>query len=104
MSFDRSQEPAGPVLFCHNCEQPVPEGATHCPRCCGEDGQQGATKRRAIIGGMVGLMAGGVLAAISSSIIQPEGDAWRLVFGITAACALTGAILGVWGGNRPGKQ
>jgi hypothetical protein len=98
MPFDRSSQPAsGQALYCHNCEAEVPAGASHCPRCCGEDGEQGVAMRRAVIGGMVGLMAGGVLAAICSSALGGAEGGWMLPLVIAAGTTVAGVLVGVLG-------
>lgn len=85
-----------PSLICQNCESAVPLGAEHCPTCCGADGQLGVTKRRAVIGVLVGLMAGGVTAAV---VIGPEGS-WSVVMGIALGGALAGLLVGVLGRRK----
>lgn len=100
MTKDSSCQPAADVaLVCQNCEAEVPAGAAHCPRCCGVDGQLGESKRRAVIGGLVGFMAGGVAAAVYSSIVGPESGNWSVVGGIALAGIVFGVLLGVF--NRP---
>ena len=98
MPFEHSpQSASGRALYCHNCEAEVPAGLAHCPRCCGEDGQQGAAMRRAVIGGMVGLMAGSVLAAVFSSALGGAAGGWGAVLGIAAGATVAGVLLGVFG-------
>lgn len=98
MPFDRSHQSApGQALYCHSCEAEVPPGAQHCPRCCGEDGQEGAGMRRAVIGGMVGLMTGGILAAILSSVLGQAGGSWMPALGIAAGGTVGGVLIGIFG-------
>lgn len=84
---------------CQNCESAVPAGAEHCPICCGADGQLGVAKRRAVIGALVGLMAGGIAAAVVSSFIGPEGS-WGLVIGIALGGSATGLLVGAFGKEK----
>lgn len=83
------------TVVCGSCGHEVPNGAIYCPRCCGEDGQLGAVKRGGFIGGVLGMMAGGIVAAIWSSIVGPERGTWGMVFGITLGAAVTGLMLGM---------
>lgn len=83
------------TITCHSCEREVPNGSIYCPHCCGEDGREGAIKRGGFVGGMLGLMAGGILAAVWSSIVGPERGTWGMVFGITMGSVVTGVLLGM---------
>jgi hypothetical protein len=83
------------TVVCQSCEQAVPNGAIYCPYCCGEDGREGAIKRGAFVGGVIGLMVGGVVAAIWSSIVGPERGTWGMVFGVTIGFVVTGLMLGM---------
>ncbi len=87
------------ALICQSCERPVSADAAHCPHCCGHDGQLGEGKRRAVIGSIVGLMAGGIAAAVYSSFAGPERTSAEVVFGIALGAALTGLVLGIL--NKP---
>lgn len=83
------------TITCESCEREVPNGSIYCPHCCGDDGREGAIKRGGFVGGMLGLMAGGVAAAVWSSIVGPERGTWGMVFGITMGSVVTGALLGM---------
>lgn len=83
------------TVVCAGCEREVPNGSIYCPYCCGEDGQLGAVKRGGFIGGVMGMIAGGLIAAFWSSIVGPERGTWGMVFGITLGGAVTGLILGM---------
>ncbi len=83
------------TVVCAGCEREVPDGSIYCPYCCGEDGQLGAVKRGGFIGGVMGMIAGGLIAAFWSSIVGPERGTWGMVFGITLGGAVTGLILGM---------
>ena len=98
MSFEQVQQsPGSSMVICQSCEAEVPSDASHCPSCCGEDGQLGATKRRGFIGALVGLMGGGVSAALISSIIGPERSSSGLVFGITFVGVALGLAVAFFG-------
>jgi len=86
---------APPTVTCESCEREVPKDAAFCPYCCGEDGQLGAVKRGAFVGGILGLMAGGIGAAVWSSIADPERGNWSMVLGITLGCVIAGVVLGM---------
>jgi len=91
-----ADQPAAPqTVICRSCEREVPNGAIYCPYCCGEDGQLGAIKRGAYVGSILGLMAGGVIAAIWFSIVGPERGTWGMVLGITLGSVITGLMLGM---------
>ena len=99
---DRSKpvEAAGKALsaqtiICESCERELPHDSIYCPYCCGEDGRQGAIKRGGFVGGIFGLMAGGVGAAVWSSIVGPEQAGWGMVLGITMGTVVAGALLGM---------
>lgn len=83
------------TVTCGSCLQSVPNGAIYCPRCCGEDGQLGAIKRGGFVGAVVGLMAGGIVAAIWTAIAGPERGTYGMVFGIALGSAVTGLMLGM---------
>ena len=83
------------TITCESCEREVPNGSIYCPYCCGEDGREGAIKRGGFVGGILGLMAGGVAAAVWFSAVGPERGTWGMVFGITMGCVVTGALLGM---------
>jgi len=83
------------VVVCPGCEREVPHGATYCPYCCGKDGRGGALRRGGFIGGIGGLMLGGVLAAIWSSVVGPERATWGLTFGIVVASVVAGMLWGM---------
>ncbi len=83
------------TVICDGCEREVPNGSIYCPHCCGEDGRLGAVKRGGFIGGVMGMMAGGLIAAFWFSIVGPERGTWGMVLGITLGCATTGLILGM---------
>jgi hypothetical protein len=87
------------MIFCRSCEQLVPGGSLYCPHCCGEDGRRGAFRRGAFIGGVFGLLAGGLSAAVWSSIVGPEQATGELVLAITLACAAMGHR--PWGDTKP---
>ena len=93
--------PVAKVVVCPGCERDVPNGAIYCPYCCGKDGRSGALKRGAFIGGVCGLMVGGVLAAIWSSVVGPERATWGVTFGVAVAGMATGMI---WGMLRQRRQ
>ena len=82
------------MILCRSCEQLLPAGSPYCPHCCGEDGRRGAIKRGAFIGGVFGLLAGGLAAAVWSSIVGPEQATGELVLAITLACAAICSVLG----------
>jgi len=82
------------TIVCPSCEREVPADASHCPYCCGDDGRRGAIKRGAFVGGVFGLLAGGLLAALWSSIVGPEQANGEVVVAMTLACATCGALLG----------
>ncbi len=79
---------------CPSCERLVPAGSSYCPYCCGEDGRRGAIKRGVFIGGVFGLLAGGLAAAVWSSIVGPEKATGEWVLAITLACAAISSMLG----------
>lgn len=81
-------------MLCPSCERLVPAGSSYCPYCCGEDGRRGAIKRGVFIGGVFGLLAGGLAAAVWSSIVGPEQATGELVLAITLACAAVCSVLG----------
>lgn len=83
------------TITCESCEREVPADSRHCPYCCGEDGQLGALKRGAYTGGILGMMAGGVSAAMFLSVFGPEYNTWGMVSGIILGFALVGAALGI---------
>lgn len=83
------------TITCESCEREVPNGSIYCPYCCGEDGREGAIKRGGFVGGIFGLMAGGIVAAIWSSIVGPERGTWGMVLGITMGSVVTGVLLGM---------
>ena len=94
---ERAQPSGGPVpemIFCRSCEQLVPGGSLYCPHCCGEDGRRGAIRRGAFIGGVFGLLAGGLAAAVWSSVVGSEQATGESVLAITLACATMGIVLG----------
>ena len=83
------------LVVCPGCERAVPNGAIYCPHCCGQDGRDGALKRGAFIGGLGGLMVGGVVAAIWSSVVGPERATWGVTFAVVVAGVATGMIWGM---------
>lgn len=89
-----TREGASEMIFCRSCEQLVPAGSLYCPHCCGVDGRRGAIKRGAFIGGVFGLLAGGLAAAVWSTIVGPEQATGELVVAITLACAAIGVVFG----------
>jgi hypothetical protein len=89
-----TREGESPMIFCRSCEQLVPAGSLYCPHCCGEDGRRGAIKRGAFIGGVFGLLAGGLAAAVWSTIVGPEQATGELVATITLAFAAIGVVSG----------
>lgn len=89
------------VMVCPSCEQEVPKGSLYCPYCCGADGRRGATKRGAFVGGVFGLLAGGLLTAVWSSVVGPEEATWGPVLSITLAATAAGMVVGAIG-NRKG--
>ena len=91
----KADEHAARTIVCASCERELPGDSLYCPYCCGEDGQLGAVKRGAFIGGVLGLMAGGLVAALWSSIVGPERATWGMVFGIALCCAVGGLLLGM---------
>ncbi len=88
------------TIVCPSCEREVPGDAAHCPYCCGDDGRRGATKRGAFVGGVFGLLAGGLLAALWSSIVGPEQASGEVVVAMTLACATSGAVLGAMSSRK----
>ena len=93
---ENSAAPAAPqTVVCGSCQQAVPNGAIYCPRCCGEDGQLGAVKRGGFVGAVIGLMAGGIVAAVWTAIVGPERGTYGMVFGIALGSAVTGLMLGM---------
>ncbi len=82
------------TIVCPSCEREVPGDAAHCPYCCGDDGRRGAIKRGAFVGAVFGLLTGGLLAALWSSIVGPEQANGEVVVAMTLACATCGALLG----------
>lgn len=87
--------PDAKTIVCESCEREVPADSLHCPHCCGEDGQLGALRRGAFTGGILGLMAGGVSAAVLLSIFGPEYNTWSMVSGIVLGFVIAGAVLGM---------
>lgn len=83
------------MLVCRSCERALPAGSLYCPSCCGEDGRRGATGRGIFLGGLFGLLAGGLISAVWSSLVGVEQTTWSSVLTIVAACLTTGAVLGV---------
>jgi len=88
------------TIVCESCEREVPADSVHCPYCCGEDGRLGALKRGAFTGGILGLLAGGVGAAVLLSIIGPEYNTWSVVSGIMLGFVVVGAVLGIRAGRN----
>ena len=88
-------EPVAQRVVCPACERELPKESLHCPYCCGDDGHQGALMRGAYIGAIVGLMVGGVAAAVWSTVVGPERATWELTLGVVAACVTTGLIWGI---------
>lgn len=88
-------EPVAQLVVCPACERELPKGSLHCPYCCGDDGHQGALMRGAYIGAIVGLMVGGVAAAVWSTLVGPERATWGLTLGMVVACVTTGSIWGI---------
>lgn len=82
------------TIVCPSCEREVPGDASHCPYCCGDDGRRGAIKRGAFVGAVFGLLTGGLLAALWSSIVGPERASGEVVIAMTLALAMSGALLG----------
>jgi hypothetical protein len=95
MPHDADKAVAPPTVTCESCEREVPKDAAFCPYCCGEDGQLGAVKRGAFVGGILGLMGGGIGAAVWSSIVGPERGSWGVVLGIALGGVLAGVVLGM---------
>lgn len=91
---------AAKSIVCESCERAVPADSAHCPYCCGDDGRLGALKRGAFTGGILGLMAGGVGAAVLLSIIGPEYNTWSVVSGIMLGFVVIGAVLGIRAGRN----
>ncbi len=89
-----TREGESEMIFCRSCEQLVPAGSLYCPHCCGEDGRRGAIRRGAFIGGVFGLLAGGLAAAVWSTLVGPEQASGELVVTITLACATIGVVFG----------
>jgi hypothetical protein len=83
------------ALVCPGCEREVPTGASYCPYCCGDDGRDGAQRRGAFIGGLCGLMAGGVFAALWSTIVGADRATWSATLGVVFACTAVGALCGI---------
>lgn len=89
-----TRENGSEMIFCRSCEQLVPAGSLYCPHCCGKDGRRGALRRGAFIGGVFGLLAGGLAAAVWFTIVGPEQATGEPVVTITLACAAIGVVLG----------
>ncbi|WP_300453355.1 hypothetical protein [Accumulibacter sp.] len=85
---------AAETIICPSCERQVAAGSLYCPYCCGEDGRRGATKRGAFVGGVFGLLAGGLLTALWSSVVGPEKATWGVVFAITIGGGVFGMVVG----------
>ena len=83
------------TITCGNCEREVANGSIYCPHCCGDDGREGAIKRGGFVGGVIGLMAGAVIAAFWFSFVGPERGTWGMVFGITMTGVVSGLMLGM---------
>lgn len=82
-------------VVCPACERELPKGSLHCPSCCGDDGHQGALMRGAYIGAIVGLMVGGIVAAVWSTLVGPDRATWGMTLGLVVACVTAGLIWGI---------
>jgi hypothetical protein len=84
-----------PFVSCPGCGRDVPNGSIYCPHCCGDQGRTAAIIRGAVIGGVLGLLAGGLIAGLWSVVLGPERATWGRAFGVVVACATTGLMWGM---------
>lgn len=90
---DAERDDAPPTVVCPNCARDVQNGSIYCPHCCGKKDRIGAIQRSGFVGGAVGLALGVVASAVWTTLAGPERATWGIVFGVTTACATTGAVL-----------
>lgn len=57
--------------------------------------------RGALIGGLLGLLAGCVIAGLWTVILGPDRATWGRAFGVLVTCFTTGLM---WGMIRQGRQ
>lgn len=83
------------VIVCRACERMLPASSLYCPHCCGADGRRGATGRGAFLGGLFGVLAGGLIAAVWSSAVGPEQTSWSQMLTVLLPCIAIGAVIGI---------
>ncbi|MCP5228696.1 hypothetical protein [Accumulibacter sp.] len=83
------------VIVCRGCGRMLPASSLYCPHCCGADGRRGATAGGAFLGGLFGVLAGGLIAAVWSSAVGPEQLNWSQMFAAVLPCIAIGVVVGI---------
>jgi hypothetical protein len=73
-------------IVCGSCQRVLPGDARYCPTCCGEDGRRGALQGAIFLGAVLGVLAGGLIAAVWSSAVGVEQTRWSDVLATLATC------------------
>ncbi|MQM29033.1 MAG: hypothetical protein CRU78_00165 [Candidatus Accumulibacter phosphatis] len=83
-------------IVCGSCQRILPGDARYCPTCCGEDGRRGALQGAIFLGAVLGVLAGGLIAAVWSSAVGVEQTRWSDVLATLATCITIGVAIGIF--------
>lgn len=84
-----------PAVTCSGCGRDVPNGAIYCPHCCGDAGRLSATRCAALRGGLLGLLAGVLVATAWTALIGLDRATWGRAFGVVVTGVATGMLWGM---------
>ncbi|WP_374683247.1 hypothetical protein [Accumulibacter sp.] len=82
-------------IVCGSCQRTLPGDSRYCPHCCGLDGRRGATEAGIFLGAVLGVLAGGLITAVWSSVVGTEQTRWSHVLATLATCVIVGVVIGV---------